>query len=249
MFPGYAEGGISGDVDNTAAGYRWVYRMFANKGGATRSAHHSTEGQTVPRLRIPEVMMGEHLEWWGKGFCGSSIESQLQKYEYPAPGYPEIQMYYRYGGSYIGTMTETNRYARAYREGKVPFVVNQNIWFEGETKFADIILPACTNYERWDISEFASPSGYLPDAYTQVNHRIITLQKKCIEPLGESRSDYEIFAGPGGAHGRRRDLHRRRQDRAGLGEADVPRQRPAQGHELGRLREEGLLRGAPGLRP
>ena len=195
MFPGYAEGGISGDVDNTATGYRFLYRMFANKGGATRSAHHSTEGQTIPRLRIPEAMMGERLEWWGKGFCGSSIESQLQKYEYPAPGYPEIQMYYRYGGSYIGTMTETNRYARAYREGKVPFVVNQNIWFEGETRFADIILPACTNYERWDISEFASPSGYLPDAYTQVNHRIITLQKKCIEPLGESRSDYEIFAG------------------------------------------------------
>ena len=28
-FPGYSEGGISGDVDNTAAGFRWVYRMFA----------------------------------------------------------------------------------------------------------------------------------------------------------------------------------------------------------------------------
>ncbi len=57
-------------------------------------------------------------------------------------------MYYRYGGSFFGTMTETNRYVTAYREGKIPFVVNQAIWFEGETKFADIILPACTNFER-----------------------------------------------------------------------------------------------------
>ena len=56
MFPGYAEGGISGDVDNSAAGFRWVYRMFP-KGGATRNPHHSTEGQTVPRLRIPEAML------------------------------------------------------------------------------------------------------------------------------------------------------------------------------------------------
>ena len=103
-------------------------------------------------------------------------------------------MYYRYGGSFIGTMTATNRYAAAYREGVVPFVVNQAIWFEGETKFADIILPACTNFERWDIGEFANCSGYVADSYTDCNHRVITLQQKCIEPLGESKSDYEIFA-------------------------------------------------------
>ncbi len=83
FFPGYAEGGISGDVDNSAAGYEFVYRMFANTRGATRTAHHSTEGQTVPRIRIPEAMMHETVEWHGKGFCGSSIESQLQKYSIP----------------------------------------------------------------------------------------------------------------------------------------------------------------------
>ena len=193
LFPGYAEGGISGDVDNSAAGYRWIYRMFP-KGGATRNPQHSTEGQTVPRLRIPEAILQEHLEWRGKGFCGSSIESQFQKYEYPAPGYAPIGMYYRYGGSFFGTMTETNRYVKAYQTDKLPFVVNQAIWLEGETKFADVILPACTNFERWDISEFANCSGYMGDSYTQCNHRVIILQKKCIEPLGESKSDYEIFA-------------------------------------------------------
>ncbi len=29
--------------------------------------------------------------------------------------------------------------------------------------------------------------------YSMVNHRVIAMQHKCIEPLGESRSDYEIF--------------------------------------------------------
>jgi molybdopterin guanine dinucleotide-containing S/N-oxide reductase-like protein len=192
-FPGYSEGGISGDVDNSAAGYEWVYKLFANTRGATRTAHHSTEGNSVPRLRIPEAMRHEKLEWRGKGFCGTSIESQFQKYEYPAPGYPHIQMYWRYGSSFIGTMCETNRYARAYREGKVGMVVNQSIWFEGEAKFADIILPACTNFERWDIAEFAETGGYIPHNFTHNNHRVIVFEQKCVEPLGQSKPDYEIF--------------------------------------------------------
>ncbi len=195
VFPGYAEGGISGDPEKSAAAYRWLYRMFPHGSGShpTVNVHDSTEGQAIPRLRIPEAMMHERFEWRGKGFSGSSIESQMQKYQYPAPGYPFIGMYWRYGGSFIGTMQETNRYVKAYREGKVPFVVNQSIWFEGEAKYADVILPACTNFERWDISEFGNCSGYIPDNHTQTNHRVIVLQKKCIEPLGESKSDYEIF--------------------------------------------------------
>jgi molybdopterin guanine dinucleotide-containing S/N-oxide reductase-like protein len=196
IFPGYAEGGISGDPEKSAAAYRWLYRMFPYGSGShpTSNVHDSPEGQAIPRLRIPEAMMHESFEWRGKGFSGSSIESQMQKYQYPAPGYGHISMYWRYGGSFIGTMQQTNRYVKAYREGKVPFVVNQSIWFEGETRFADVILPACTNFERYDISEFGNCSGYIPDNHTQTNHRVIVFQKKCIEPLGESKSDYDIFA-------------------------------------------------------
>ncbi len=93
----------------------------------------------------------------------------------------------------MGTMGQSNRYAEMYRSKRLPFVVSQTIWFEGETPFADIILPACTNFERWDIGEWASNSGYNPDSHNQANHRVITLQKKCIEPVGESKADYEIF--------------------------------------------------------
>ena len=192
-FPGYSEGGISADTANTAAGYRLAPRMWPD-GGTISNPQHSAEGQIGYRLLIPEMMHHEQLEWRSKGFCGGSIEMQFKKYQYPASGYPHVQMYYRYGGSFIGTMTETNRFVRGYREGKVPFVVNQAIWFEGETKFADIILPACTNFERWDIGDWAHPSGYGTHKFDQVNHRLIVLQKKCIEPLGESKPDYEIFA-------------------------------------------------------
>ncbi len=191
-FPGYSEGGISGDAFNTAAG-RLAAAMWP-KTGATGNPQHSAEGQTVSRLRIPEAMMHERHEWRGRGFGGASIEAQFKKYEYPAPGFAPVGMYYKYGNSFIGTMTETNRYVRAYREGKVPFVVSQAVWFEGESRFADIVLPACTNFERWDIAEWASAGGYGKDGFDQCNHRLIVLQKKCIEPLGESKSDYQIFS-------------------------------------------------------
>jgi len=190
-FPGYAEGGISLDVDNCAAGYRWAKRMNAKP---VRSSTWAPFGQHVQRLRIPEAILDGKDEWRGKGFCGQSIEAQFHKYKYPADGFPEVQMYWRYGGSFIGTMQETNRYVNAYRTERLPFSVVQSIWHEGESKFADIVLPACTNFERWDISEFANCSGYIPDDYTKANHRVISLQNKCIEPVGESKSDYEIFS-------------------------------------------------------
>ena len=195
FFPGYAEGGISGDVDNSAAGYQLRLPVFANTRGATRTAHHSTEGQTVPRHPYPRSHDAREGGVARQGLLRVVHRDRSSRSTtYPAPGYPHVQMYWKYGGSFIGTMTETNRYVKAYREGKVGIVVNQSIWFEGEARFADIILPACTNFERWDISEFANCSGYIPHTGTQTNHRMIVLQKKCIEPLGESKSDYEIFA-------------------------------------------------------
>ena len=104
-----------------------------------------------------------------------------------------MQILYKYGGASIGTMTNANRWVEMYRSDKLPMVVSQSIWMEGETKFADIILPACTNFERWDIGEWSSAGGYGHQFYSQLNHRVIVLQHKCIEPLGESKSDYQIY--------------------------------------------------------
>ena len=86
-----------------------------------------------------------------------------------------------------------SRLAKAYRHESLEFVVNQSIWNEGEVPFADVILPACTNFERWDIGEWANAGGYSYHNEGQLNHRVIGIQHKCIEPLGESRSDFQIF--------------------------------------------------------
>ncbi|SDE55189.1 molybdopterin dinucleotide binding domain-containing protein [Sporomusa acidovorans] len=151
----------------------------------------NTVKQGVPRLKIPEAIMEGHCETYNAD--ATTIEGQFIPLKYPTPGYSPVKMYYKYGGSHIGTMVDTNRYANMYRSDGLEFVVNQSIWFEGEAQFADVILPACTNFERWDISEFANCGGYIHHSFTQVNHRVAVLQHKCIEPLGESKSDIEIF--------------------------------------------------------
>ena len=183
-FPGYAEGGISGELQWSASAVNNYQRM----------PHVLTMNpvkQMVPRQRLPEAITQGRAT--GYVWDGSSMESQFAPFHYPMQGYSPIHMLYRYGGSSFGTIAKSGRFVEMYRHPSLEFVVNQSIWFEGEAKFADVILPACTALERWDIGEWANCAGYVHHAQHQVNHRVVTMQHKCIEPLGESKSDYQIF--------------------------------------------------------
>lgn len=183
-FPGYADGGISGELQWTASAVNNYVRM----------PHVLTMNpvkQMIPRQRFPEAIIEGKCE--GYLWDGTSSESQFAPYRYPMQGFSPVHMLYRYGGSSFGTVANSNRFIEAYRHPSMEFVVNQSIWFEGEAQFADVILPACTALERWDIGEWANCGGYVFDAQGQLNHRMILMQHKCIEPLGESKSDYQIF--------------------------------------------------------
>lgn len=183
-FPGYADGGFSGDYIASGAGPELYNRM-------PQTPSVNSEAQKIPRLRIPEAIMDGHTETNRMGIY--SVHEQFNKCIYPMPGHERVRMYYKYGGSHIGTQPDSTRFAKMYRTDSLEIVVNQAIWFEGETKFADIILPACTNFERWDVAEAGNCGGYIDKSYLQNNHRVIFVQHKCIEPLGESKSDFDIF--------------------------------------------------------
>jgi molybdopterin guanine dinucleotide-containing S/N-oxide reductase-like protein len=183
-FPGYADGGMSGDLKNTSAAVANYQRMPS-------LPSMNTVTQMIPRLHFAESI----LEGKSEGYLwdGAAIENQFTKFGYPKPGHSPVKMLYKYGGSIMGTAPDSNRYVKMYQSDKLEFVVNQSIWNEGEAKFADIILPACTNFERPDISEWSALGGYAHHGQQQLNHRVITFQHKAIEPLGESKSDYQIF--------------------------------------------------------
>ncbi len=183
-FPGYAEGGFSGDLQHSGSAVNLYQRM------PTLMSMNPTV-QAIPRLKLPEAIMDGEAE--GYPVDVRSMEAQFFPVRYPSPGHSKVKMMYKYGGSYIGTQPDSNRYVNMYRTDDLEFVVNQSIWNEGEVQFADLILPACTNWERWDIGEWANPGGYGYDWIGQLNHRVIGIQHPAIKPLGESKSDYEIF--------------------------------------------------------
>jgi trimethylamine-N-oxide reductase (cytochrome c) len=183
-FPGYAEGGISGDLNYTASAANNYCRM----------PHIITINpvkQSIPRQRFAEAITQGTAE--GYFWDGFSAEGQFGQYSYPKLGHSRVHMLYRYGSSSFGTVPGSNRLVEAYRHSSLEFVVNQSVWMENEAQFADIILPACTALERDDISEWANCGGYIQHAQSQLNHRMMIMQHKCIEPLGESKSDYQIF--------------------------------------------------------
>jgi trimethylamine-N-oxide reductase (cytochrome c) len=183
-FPGYAEGGMSGDYAMTGAGVHVYNRMPQSP-----SVNSNTQG--IPRIRIPEAIINKKTQAHIAGVYSHNAQFPLMRY--PQPGCNPVKMYYKFGGSHFGTQPESNRFVNMYRTDSLEFVVNQAIWMEGETRFADVILPACTNFERWDIAEAANCGGYIEKAYLQNNYRVIHIQHKCIEPLGESKPDFEIY--------------------------------------------------------
>lgn len=185
-FPGYAEGGFSGDLAFSANSANNYQRM-------PHIVTMSTVRQSIPRIWFPEAITQ------GKSFGYvtdvSTVQGQFFPFGYPSPGHVPVEMLYKYGSQLFGTMVGGNRWARAYQHESLKFIVNQSVWHEGETPFSDVILPACTVFEKWDIGEtFNCGPGYVHHFYSMNNHRVITLQHKCIEPLGESKSDYDIFS-------------------------------------------------------
>ncbi|MCC7200248.1 MAG: molybdopterin-dependent oxidoreductase, partial [Gammaproteobacteria bacterium] len=184
-FPGYGEGSFSGDLvysANAANNYQRMPHIITM----------NTVRQSIPRMWFPEaITQGKAMGWVNDV---STVQGQFFPFSYPSPGHVRVEMLYKYGSQLFGTMVGGNRWARAYQHDSLKFIVNQSVWWEGETPFADIILPACTVFEKWDIGEWYNVgAGYVHHMYSMNNHRVISIQHKCMEPRGESKSDYDIF--------------------------------------------------------
>ena len=84
----------------------------------------------------------------------------------------------------INQHADVNRSAEILRdESRVEFIAVQDNFLTPTGKFADIILPACTQFETWGVED-----GW------KYGDEVI-LQPKLVEPPGECKSDYRICAG------------------------------------------------------
>jgi trimethylamine-N-oxide reductase (cytochrome c) len=96
--------------------------------------------------------------------------------------YPDIKIVYWAGGNPLTHLWQTNKVIDAWRRPET--VVVADPFWTATARFADIVLPVTTTFERNDIE--------LCGTYSQ---KFIVAMHKVIDPVGESRSDYDIMTG------------------------------------------------------
>ncbi len=102
--------------------------------------------------------------------------------------FPDIRLVYWCGGNPFHHHQDLNRLVRAWQKPET--VIVHEPWWNPQARHADIVLPATTALERNDIG--ASFAG---------DDRFVLAMQKAIEPVGEARSDHDIFAGLAGRLG------------------------------------------------
>jgi molybdopterin guanine dinucleotide-containing S/N-oxide reductase-like protein len=121
------------------------------------------------------------LSWYGNVLARSPVEDQFIKHSYPAEGCSEIHMIWTDTPCWITCWNDTNAFIKALQSPKIEFMLAQQPWLENDCQMADIVLPISTKFELNDIS--------LDDM--NGNFTAIFYDGKCIEPIGESKSDFE----------------------------------------------------------
>lgn len=94
--------------------------------------------------------------------------------------YPDIRLIYWAGGNPFTHQMDRNKQIKAWRKPET-IVVNEPYW-SNTAKFADIVLPANTTFERNDVVSASEYSG-----------RFVVAMPKLIESQHESKSDFDIF--------------------------------------------------------
>ncbi len=140
---------------------------------------NDTDRQFFPNPLLPEAILNPPVSFYGGG-VRVVTETQFVKRTYPMPGKSEIHMLWSDGtGYFLAANMCTNRRIEAMKSPKIEFFLVQHLWMDSGTTMADIILPISTKYEKVDLH-------YLKDTITS-----LFIEKKCIETIGEAKSDYE----------------------------------------------------------
>ena len=132
---------------------------------AAHSKGRNPTGLAIPVARISDMLLNP----------GASYD-----YDGTRSRYPAIDLVYWAGGNPFHHHQDLNRLREAWQ--KPATVIVNEPWWTSIARQADIVFPATTPLEREDICASSH------DPYAHV-------MQAAIAPVGEARSDYEIFAG------------------------------------------------------
>lgn len=94
--------------------------------------------------------------------------------------YPNIKLVYWCGGNPFHHHQDLNRLRRAWQRPET--IIVHEPWWTATAKHSDIVLPAVTPWERNDIGRAEGDP-------------FIIAMSQIVSPVGNARSDYEIFSG------------------------------------------------------
>ncbi|WP_281494769.1 trimethylamine-N-oxide reductase TorA [Marinobacter sp. S6332] len=168
-------------------------------GGGISYAHHyssigvSASGASAPGAFPRNIDAGKAPKHPSTDYKGASstipiarwVDSILtpgEKIEYNGSEviYPEIRMVVFSGCNPWHRHQDRNRMKQAYR--KLETAVTIDFTWNATCRFSDLVLPACTQFERNDI-----------DIYGSYSNRGLLAMHKLVDPLFHSRTDFDIF--------------------------------------------------------
>ncbi len=133
-------------------------------GGPTLEQGRNPVTEFIPVARIADMLL---------------CPGQPFSYDGARYTYPDIKLIYWAGGNPFHHHQDINRLVKAWQKPQT-IVVHEQFW-TATAKHADVVLPVTTAMEREDIG-YASQEG------------VLVAMSKIIDPVGDSRSDYEILS-------------------------------------------------------
>jgi trimethylamine-N-oxide reductase (cytochrome c) len=136
----------------------------------------------IPKTLASEAILRPSVEWTGTSAALAKTEDQFKRYRFPPNDqHPGIRMVWNENASQAGSWSHGFKWLEALRSPRIEFVLGVHPWMENDIPFSDLILPAQTIYEHPDLIS-VQRSDVLATFY----------QGQAIEPVGESKGDYDI---------------------------------------------------------
>ncbi|MGN6463732.1 MAG: molybdopterin-dependent oxidoreductase [Pseudolabrys sp.] len=153
-------------------------------GGGFAFGHGSMNGVGVPRIDAPGPEVSMPANPAAKAIPVARMADMLLNpgapYDFNGKRdvYPDIKLVYWAGGNPFHHHQDLNRLQRGWQ--KPDTVIVHESWWTPTARHADIVLPATTTLERNDVG------GSSRDPF-------VLAMKQGIAPVGEARSDFDIF--------------------------------------------------------
>lgn len=155
-------------------------------GGGFGFGYGSTNGMGNPRERVPSPALPTGANPIDSYIPVARISDLLLNpgapYDFNGERrvYPDIRLVYWCGGNPFHHHQDLGRLVQAFQRPET--VIVHEPWWTATARHADIVLPATTTLERNDIGAGS-------------RDRWLLAMHKAIDPVGEARSDFDIFSG------------------------------------------------------